>query len=61
VTTYYDGYDIQWLENGTFKIGKKNFKTLRDAMDYVDEKRHARVNNNLGTSGSELHSAHVDG
>jgi len=59
MTTYYDGYDIQWLENGTFTIGKKNFKSLRDAMDYVD-KRRARVNNNLDTSSSEPHSARLE-
>ena len=60
MTTYYNGYNIDWLES-TFKIGKKNFKTLREAMDYVDEKRRARVSNNIDTSGSELHSAGVDG
>lgn len=45
MTTYYDGYYIDWLQS-TFKIGKKKFKTLRDAMDYVDEKwseKHANV------------------
>jgi hypothetical protein len=52
--TYYDGYNIEWLENGTFTIGKKNFKTLRDAMDYVD-KRRARVNNDLDSGNSDAH------
>lgn len=53
MTTYYNGYNIDWLES-TFKIGKKNFKTLRDAMDYVD-KRRARVNNDLDSGNSDAH------
>lgn len=54
MTTYYNGYNIEWLES-TFKIGKKNFKTLREAMDYAD-KRRARFDSDLDTGDSELHS-----
>jgi len=57
MTIYYNGYNIEWLES-TFKIGKKNFKTLREAMDYVDKKR-ARVSSNLDNSNSDGHRSRL--
>jgi hypothetical protein len=61
MTTYYNGYDIDWFETAnasTFKIGRKKFKSLRDAMDYVDKKR-ARVNHHLAISDSDSRTEHV--
>ena len=59
MTTYYNGCRIKWLDS-TFKIGNKEFETLRGAMDYVDGKRCAQASSDtdIGDSESRADAVH---
>lgn len=37
--TIYEGFVITWNNDKTFTVSKKRFKTLRNAMDYVDAQK----------------------